>query len=570
MRNLGSHQRYSALSIDCPAKFLVPQLMAGVQLQFQPDLERTELLLAIGVNTVVSHGHGVMVPNPLGHLRDLRARGGRVVVIDPRRSESARHADLHLAPRPGTDRVRRRPPRARGAAAAAATREFLGACADEASVRRLAAAVAPFDVETDRGDRRRARRRPAGARRARRRRRPGGDRDRHRRDDEPQRQPHRVAGVGARRRHRQPRPPRRRHVQPRLAAPLRGRRAGRAGRPRAAAGEPARPAAASSTARCRAPRWPTRSAPGTCGPCSCASATRRWPSPASPRCATRSPRSTLLVAIDVRPTETTAARHPRAADDRPLRARRPAQRLPAGRSRSCATPRRWSRRVGERRPQWWVFAELARRLGLPVFGSARRDAALAGRDVDDEAIAESIMAQRPAAVGRGAGHAARHPRRLGGAGLARARPPSRSASTSRPPSSSPSSTPPGRRPPLPDADAARADQPAHAAAVQLAAPRGRRPRPAGDALRCSCTPTTPPRAASPTATSPWSARPTGRAAPSSRSPTRSAPASCRSPTASATANVNRVISTADADPLSGMTIVSGLPVEVRRAADTAP
>ena len=47
--------------------------MAGVQLQFQPDLDRAELLLAIGVNTVVSHGHGVMVPNPLGHLRDVRA-----------------------------------------------------------------------------------------------------------------------------------------------------------------------------------------------------------------------------------------------------------------------------------------------------------------------------------------------------------------------------------------------------------------------------------------------------------------------------------------------------------------
>ena len=103
MRNLGSHQRYSALSIDCPSKFLVPQLMAGVQLQFAPDLDRTDLLLAIGVNTVVSHGHGLMVSNPLGHLRDLRARGAKLVVVDPRRSETAHHADLHLAPRPGTD-----------------------------------------------------------------------------------------------------------------------------------------------------------------------------------------------------------------------------------------------------------------------------------------------------------------------------------------------------------------------------------------------------------------------------------------------------------------------------------
>src|SRR5262245_27366923 len=146
MRDLGSHQRYSALSIDCPAKFLVPQLMAGVQLQFQPDLPRTELLIAIGVNTVVSHGHGVMVPNPLGHLRDVRARGGRIVVIDPRRTESARHADLHLAPRPGTDpfvvaHVVRETLRQGGDEA------FLTECVDEASVRRLAAAVEPYDGE---------------------------------------------------------------------------------------------------------------------------------------------------------------------------------------------------------------------------------------------------------------------------------------------------------------------------------------------------------------------------------------------------------------------------------------
>ena len=146
MRNLGSHQRYSALSIDCPSKFLVPQLMAGVQLQFQPDLARTELLLAVGVNTVVSHGHGVMLPNPLGHLRDLRDRGGRIVVIDPRRSESSHHADLHLAPRPGTD------PAilahlVREALRRGGDGDFLRACADEASLRRLAELVEPYDAE---------------------------------------------------------------------------------------------------------------------------------------------------------------------------------------------------------------------------------------------------------------------------------------------------------------------------------------------------------------------------------------------------------------------------------------
>ena len=102
-RAVGTDQMYSALSIDCAGKFLVPQLVAGVQMQFQPDLANTDLLLAVGVNTVVSHGHGLMMPNPIVHLRDLRARGGRVVVVDPRRTETTHHADLHLAVRPGTD-----------------------------------------------------------------------------------------------------------------------------------------------------------------------------------------------------------------------------------------------------------------------------------------------------------------------------------------------------------------------------------------------------------------------------------------------------------------------------------
>ena len=139
MRNLGSHSRYSALSVDCPAKFLVPQLMAGVQLQFATDLEHTGLLLAIGINTVVSHGHGRMVANPLGHLRALRQRGGKVVVIDPRVSETARHADLHLAPRPGTDAF---------ILAFLVRAALLRGTDVAAGVERLTAAVAPYDATT--------------------------------------------------------------------------------------------------------------------------------------------------------------------------------------------------------------------------------------------------------------------------------------------------------------------------------------------------------------------------------------------------------------------------------------
>ena len=420
MRNLGSHQRYSALSIDCPAKFLVPQLMAGVQLQFQPDLDRAELLLAIGVNTVVSHGHGVMVPNPLGHLRDVRARGGRA-----RRDRSPPLGERppRRPPRgaaPGHRPVRRRPPRARGAARAAATPAFLDACADAASVRAARRRVDAVRRRHGRGDRRRARGGPAGARRAGRRRRPRRHRDRHRRDDEPPRQPHRVAGVGARRGHRQPRPARRRDVQPRLAAPLRGRRARRARRPRSAAGEPARPAARSSTARCRAPRSPTRSAAGHVRALlvrvgNPALAIAGQPAPARrarPRSTCSSP------STSARPRPTAVATHVLPMTDHFERGDLLSGYLQAQPFLRYAPP--VLAPVGERRPQWWVFAELARRLGLPMFGSARRDAALDGRDVDDEVVAESIMAQRPAAVGRGPRRAARRPRRLGGAGLARA------------------------------------------------------------------------------------------------------------------------------------------------------
>jgi anaerobic selenocysteine-containing dehydrogenase len=65
--------------------------------------------------------------------------------------------------------------------------------------------------------------------------------------------------------------------------------------------------------------------------------------------------------------------------------------------------------VGQRRPQWWIFAELAGRLGLPRHGSPRRDAALADRIVDDEAIAAAIMggARRPWAEVRAAPHGIR-------------------------------------------------------------------------------------------------------------------------------------------------------------------
>lgn len=101
---IGSRSRYTSTTTDCPAKPLVAQLVLGhAAISPLPDLD-TGLLLLLGTNPVVSHGHTWALPNPVVALRELR-RHGEVWVLDPRTTESARLATRHLAPRPGTDHV---------------------------------------------------------------------------------------------------------------------------------------------------------------------------------------------------------------------------------------------------------------------------------------------------------------------------------------------------------------------------------------------------------------------------------------------------------------------------------
>jgi anaerobic selenocysteine-containing dehydrogenase len=104
LRVLGSPQKYTATTIDTPSKPLVAELVGGWS-GLTPiwDDERSTLLVLIGCNPVVSHGHSNAMPSPLRRLRRHRARGGEIWVVDPRRTETARVADHHLAPRPGTD-----------------------------------------------------------------------------------------------------------------------------------------------------------------------------------------------------------------------------------------------------------------------------------------------------------------------------------------------------------------------------------------------------------------------------------------------------------------------------------
>jgi anaerobic selenocysteine-containing dehydrogenase len=143
-RALPTTQLYSAVTVDAPNKTLVPDLVAGTPFVFpQVDWESTRLLLLVGQNPVVSHGHTVARPDPVVALRRIRQRGGTLVVADPRATETAQMADLHLPLRPGSDAAFLAY-LVREALARRPDEEYLAACADPATVQALRAGVEPW------------------------------------------------------------------------------------------------------------------------------------------------------------------------------------------------------------------------------------------------------------------------------------------------------------------------------------------------------------------------------------------------------------------------------------------
>jgi anaerobic selenocysteine-containing dehydrogenase len=103
MQALPTRSRYSTATVDNASKPLVAELMAGHPgLIPAVDHRNATLVLLVGTNPVVSHGHMNAFPDPVTRLRTLAARG-ELWVIDPRRHETARLATRHLAVRPGTD-----------------------------------------------------------------------------------------------------------------------------------------------------------------------------------------------------------------------------------------------------------------------------------------------------------------------------------------------------------------------------------------------------------------------------------------------------------------------------------
>jgi anaerobic selenocysteine-containing dehydrogenase len=104
LKALGTRNVFSASTVDQYPKQLASGLLYGGALTVAvPDLDRTDFVLMLGANPLASNGSLMTAPDVRGRLKALRARGGRVVVVDPRRTRTAAVADEHVAIRPGTD-----------------------------------------------------------------------------------------------------------------------------------------------------------------------------------------------------------------------------------------------------------------------------------------------------------------------------------------------------------------------------------------------------------------------------------------------------------------------------------
>lgn len=103
-RVLGGRNVFSASTVDQFPKQLACALMYGTGLSVPiPDLDRCHYLMILGGNPLVSNGSLMTAPNIGARLRRLRQRGGKIVVIDPRRTKTAEAADEHHFIRPGAD-----------------------------------------------------------------------------------------------------------------------------------------------------------------------------------------------------------------------------------------------------------------------------------------------------------------------------------------------------------------------------------------------------------------------------------------------------------------------------------
>lgn len=103
-KTLGTRNVYTAGTVDQVPKHYSSGYLFGDPLSIPiPDLDHTQYLLLLGANPLVSNGSLMTAPDMRGRLKAIRGRGGRVVVVDPRRTITADAADAHVQLRPGTD-----------------------------------------------------------------------------------------------------------------------------------------------------------------------------------------------------------------------------------------------------------------------------------------------------------------------------------------------------------------------------------------------------------------------------------------------------------------------------------
>ena len=104
VKAVGSRNVYTASTVDQRPKELAAALMFGGGLIVPvPDVDRTDFLLILGANPYASNGSLATAPDWPGRIEALRARGGKLVVVDPRRTRTAEEADEWIAVRPGSD-----------------------------------------------------------------------------------------------------------------------------------------------------------------------------------------------------------------------------------------------------------------------------------------------------------------------------------------------------------------------------------------------------------------------------------------------------------------------------------
>ena len=103
LTGLGTRNRFSASTVDQMPRHVAAGHVFGTPVTVPvPDLDRTDHLLVLGANPYASNGSMCTAPDFPGRIERIRERGGKVVVVDPRRSRTAEEADEWIAIRPGS------------------------------------------------------------------------------------------------------------------------------------------------------------------------------------------------------------------------------------------------------------------------------------------------------------------------------------------------------------------------------------------------------------------------------------------------------------------------------------